>query len=215
MNQNMTREFLYLNTGAFGNWVSISGQALREAGPFTEQKLHSRDASALLEFRVGRPWGNTALIAGYGGRDVLFRPVIASEYYTTSTYAGIEHRFGEKFSATVLGEYLRSWRVQNLNYALGQAIRPAFRASYLATRHWSAEGSFILSRGQGFHAYDNVQDQFLVSYVRGMHRSVNDGLGTEATYPLRFSFGIQTQTFYDFPGHSRTDVLPVIRLNLF
>jgi tetratricopeptide (TPR) repeat protein len=214
MNQNLTREFLYLNTGAFGNWLSISGQALREAGPFTEQNLHSRDASALLEFRVGHPWGNTALIAGYGGRDVLFRPVI-EEYYTTSTYAGIEHRFGERFSATVLGEYLRSWRVQNRDYALGQALRPSFRASYQVTRHWSAEGSFMLSRGEGFHAYDNVDHQFMISYVKGMHRSLNDGLGTEATYPLRFSLGVQTQTFYDFPGHSRTDVLPVIRLNLF
>jgi hypothetical protein len=35
------------------------------------------------------------------------------------------------------------------------------------------------------------------------------------SYPLRFSVGVQTQTFYDFPGHGRTDVLPVIRLNFF
>ena len=214
MNQNLFRQFLYVNTGAFGNWVSISGQAIREAGPFTEQNLHSRDASAQIEFRVGRPWGHTALITGYGARDVLFRPLIR-EYFTTSSYAGLEHRFGDKFTASVLGEYLRSWRVQDRDYALGQAIRPAFRASYLATRHWSAEGSFMLSRGEGYHAYDNVQDQFLVSYVRGVHGSLNDGLGTEVSYPLRFSFGIETQTFYDFPGHSRTDVLPVIRLNLF
>jgi tetratricopeptide (TPR) repeat protein len=214
MNQNLFRQFLYLNTGAFGNWVSISGQALREAGPFTDQNLHSRDASAQLEFRVGRPWGRTALITGYGARDVLFRPLIR-EYYTTATYAGIEHRFGEKLSMTVLGEYLRSWRVQDRNYALGQAMRPAFRASYQATRHWSAEGAFVLSRGQGYHAYDNIQNQFLVSYVRPMHGSLNDGLGTEVSYPMRFSFGIQMQTFYDFPGHGRTDVLPVIRLNLF
>ena len=214
MNQNLFRQFLYLNTGAFGNWITVSGQAIREAGPYTLQNLHSRDASAQLEFRVGHPWGNTALISGYGARDVLFRPLIR-EYYTTTTYAGIEHRFGEKFTAAVLGEYLRSWRVIDREYALGQAIRPAFRASYQVARHWNAEGAFVLSRGEGFHAYDNIQNQFMVSYVKPMHGSLNDGLGTEVSYPLRFSFGIQTQTFYDFPGHGRTDVLPVIRLNLF
>ena len=214
MNQNLFRQFLYLNTGSFGNWISVSGQAIREAGPFTLQNLHSRDASAQLEFRVGRPWGNTALISGYGARDVLFRPLIR-EYYTTSTYAGIEHRFGERFTASILGEYLRSWRVIDRNYSLGQAIRPAFRANYQVTRHWAAEGAFVYSRGEGFHAYDNFQNQFMISYVKPMHGSLNDGLGTEVSYPLRFSFGVHTQTFYDFPGHSRTDILPVIRLNFF
>jgi len=73
-----------------------------------------------------------------------------------------------------------------------------------------------MSRGQGFHTYDNVQNEFLVSYVKPMRGAVNDGTGeTPVSYPLRFSFGLQQQTFYDFPGGGRTTVLPVIRLTLF
>jgi hypothetical protein len=34
-------------------------------------------------------------------------------------------------------------------------------------------------------------------------------------YPLRISFGIQQQTFYDFNGRNRNTILPVIRFSLF
>ncbi len=65
MNQNLFRQFLYLSTSSFYNWISITGSAIHETGPFTEQDLHSRDVAANIEFTVGRPWGNTSLIAGY------------------------------------------------------------------------------------------------------------------------------------------------------
>ena len=74
MNQNLFRQFLYLSTSSFFNWVSVTGSAVHETGPFTEQNLHSRDDSANIEFTVGRPWGNTSLITGYSVRDLLFRP---------------------------------------------------------------------------------------------------------------------------------------------
>jgi len=32
---------------------------------------------------------------------------------------------------------------------------------------------------------------------------------------MRLSFGVEQQTFYDFPGHSRTAIVPVLRLKLF
>jgi len=138
---------------------------MREAGPFTERDLHSRDLAAKLEFIVGRPWAKTQLLTGYESRDVLFRPLIR-EYFTTSTYVGVQHKFGEKIKTAFIGEYLRSWRVQDGQYALAQAIRPGVNFQYLANMHWTIEASGDYSRGEGFHAYDNVHNQFLVSYVR-------------------------------------------------
>jgi len=215
MNQNLFRQFLYISSNPLWNWLSISARGIREAGPFTEQNLHSRDASALLEFTVGRPWGSTELLAGYGARDVLFRPLIR-EYFTTSSYVGVQHRFGSNLRVAMLAEYLRSWRVKDLQFAIAEAIRPGVRFDYQPNSRWSVQGSFLMSRGQGFHAYDNVQNEFLVSYVKPMKGAVNDGTGeTPVSYPLRFSFGLQQQTFYDFPGGGRTTVLPVVRLTLF
>ena len=46
MNQNLFRQYLYLSTSSFFNWVSLEGSVIREAGPFTQQNLRSRDALA-------------------------------------------------------------------------------------------------------------------------------------------------------------------------
>ena len=215
MNQNLFRQFLYLSTSSFFNWVSVTGSAVHETGPFTEQNLHSRDDSANIEFTVGRPWGNTSLITGYSARDLLFRPLI-EEYFNTSSYVGLQHHFGRRLTAALLAEDLRSWRVLNLQYATAQALLPGGRFDFRANPRWSVEGSFILSRGEGYHAYDNAQSEFTVSYVRPLHGSVKDGMGdVPVSYPMRFSFGVQQQTFYDFPGSGRTTVLPIVRFTLF
>ena len=42
MNQNLFRQFLYVASSPIGNWLSFSGNLIREAGPFTDQDLHSR-----------------------------------------------------------------------------------------------------------------------------------------------------------------------------
>lgn len=215
MSQNLFRQFLYLYTSSFYNWVSVSGSADREAGPFVDQYLHSRDAFANVEFTVGRPWGNTSLIAGYSVRDLLFRPTV-EEYFNTSTYAGLQRKFGSRLTAAVLAEDLRSWRVQNTQYALAQALLPGGRFDFRATPRWTVQGSVVVSRGSGFHAYDNVESQFLVSYVRPLQGRVTDGIGeTKVAFPLRFSLGVEQQTFYDFPGSSRSTVLPVVHITLF
>ncbi|MFZ0734031.1 MAG: tetratricopeptide repeat protein [Candidatus Sulfotelmatobacter sp.] len=217
MSQNLFRQFLYLHTSSFFNWVSISGSAEHETGPFLDQNLHSRDLFANIEFTVGRPWGNTSLITGYSVRDLLFRPFV-EEYFNTTTYAGLQHKFGRRLTAAVLAEDLRSWRVQNTQYAIAQALLPGGRFEFRATPRWSFQGSFLLSRGAGYHAYDNVQSEFLVSYVRPLHGSVREGSGdVPVSYPMRFSIGIEQQTFYDFPGSgSRTStLLPVVHFTLF
>jgi tetratricopeptide (TPR) repeat protein len=215
MNQNLFRQYLYLSTSSFFNWVSVTGSAIHETGPFTDQNLHSRDAAANIEFTVGRPWGSTSLIAGYSARDLLFRPLV-EEYFNTSSYAGLQHKFGNRLTAAVLAEYLRSWRVQGTQYAIAQALLPGGRFEFRASPRWSIQGSFILSRGSGYHAYDNAQSEFLISYVRPIHGRLKDGSGeVPVSYPMRFSFGVQQQTFYGFPGSSRTTVLPIVHFTLF
>jgi hypothetical protein len=71
MDQNLFRQFLYVASSPIGNWLSLSGNLIREAGPFTDQNLHSRQLSGALDFRVGRPWGKTALLTGYNARPAL------------------------------------------------------------------------------------------------------------------------------------------------
>lgn len=216
LNQNLFRQFLYLYTSPFWNWLSVSGDAIHESGPFTEQSLTSRDNSASLNFVVGRPWAKTALITGYQVRDVQFHPLI-SEYYTTSTFAGIRRKFGEnRAELSIFGEYLRSWRVQDTAFAIAQAMRPAFRLNYNVSNSWAVQGSGVWSRSEGFHAYDNVNDQFLVTYTRQVERSIHDGnADVPVRYPMSFSFGMQQQSFYDFRGTNRNTFLPVIRLTIF
>ena len=216
LNQDLFRQFLYVYTSAFGNWVAVNGSVLREAGPFTEMNLHSREVAGTIEFQVGRPWGRTSLLTGYEGRDILFRPLIR-EYYTTDSYIGIQRKFGSVWTAAVLGEFLRSWRVQDASFAIAQALRPGFRLDYrpLAS-HWAVHAAGTWSKGQGFSTYNNISNEVMVSFTKGLQRPMNDGLGEVAvTYPLRISFGLQQQTFYNFNGSNRNTFLPIIRLNIF
>lgn len=218
MNQDLFRQFLYVYTSSFFNWVSFTGTAQREAGPFTEQTLHSRDLFGNIEFSVGRPWGSTSLIAGYSARDLLFRPFVM-EYFNTSTYAGLQHKFGNRLTVAALAEHLRSWRVQNTQYAIAQALLPGGRFDLKATPHWGVQGSFVLSRGMGYHFYDNAQSELLVSYTRGWRGSVKDGdVNVPVSFPMRFSVGVEQQTFYNFPGFGnlgKSTILPVVHLTLF
>jgi len=92
-------------------------------------------------------------------------------------------------------------------------IRPAFDLEYDAqVRHWSCASPPAPGPKEGFPtAYDNVNNQFLASYVRAVQRSIKrmaSGRCT-GTYPLRFSFGLQQQTFYNFTGGNSTKVLPM------
>ncbi len=215
MSQNLFRQFLYMSTSSFFNWVSISGSAIREAGPFVDQNLHSRDASASLEFTVGRPWGQTSLVTGYAVRDLIFRPLV-QEYFNTSSYVGLQHKFGSRLTAALLAEDLRSWRVQGQEYAIAQAFLPGARFDFRANPRWNVQGSFLLSRGSGYHEYDNAQSEFVVSYSRSVRGTLKDETGVvPVAYPLRISFGVQQQTFYDFAGTSTTTLLPVVRFTLF
>jgi Tfp pilus assembly protein PilF len=215
MSQNLFRQYLYVSTSSFFNWISVHGSASREAGPFVDQSLHSRDAFANLEFIVGRPWGNTSLLAGYSARDLLFRPNVV-EYFTSASYVGLQHKFSDRITAAVLAESLRSWEVYESKYAIAQALLPGARFDIRATSHWGVQGSFVLSRGQGYHPYDNAQSELTLSYIKPIRRMLRDGTGeVSVSYPLQFSVGVEQQTFYNFAGSTRTTLLPVVHLSLF
>ncbi len=215
MDQNLFRQFAYFSTNSLFNWISISGYGIHETGPFLLRNLHSRDLSGRLEFRVGRPWGKTALITGYWARDLLFRPLVR-EWFSTSSYVGLEHKFGDRLRVRGLAEYIRGWRVQELTFVTGQAMRPAVDFTYQPAKRWTVDGTFAFSRGMGIHDYDNVQSAFFISYVKPLRRSVNDGVNNVAIeYPLRFSVGLQQQQFFNFAGPGRATFVPVVRLSVF
>jgi tetratricopeptide (TPR) repeat protein len=208
MDQNLFRQFLYLASSSIDNWLSFSGNLIREAGPFTEQDLHSRDLSAALDFRVGRPWGKTALLTGYSARDLLFGPSV-HQYYQTISYAGLQRTFGSHMHASAAAEFLRAWRVEGDEYAIAQTLRPRFGFDDEINPRWALSASGAWSSGRGFHAYDNVSTSFMLSYTR--ERGLGRGAGSETAsvaYPMRFSFGVQQQSFYEFPGQGRTQVIP-------
>jgi hypothetical protein len=132
-------------------------------------------------------------------------------------YAGVERKFGSAWTATVFGEYLRSWRVQDVSFAIAQALRPGFRLDYrpLAS-HWAVHAAGSWSKGEGFGDYNNISNEITVSYTKGLQRPMEDGIGiVPVTYPLRISFGLAQQSFYNFNGKNRNTILPIIRFNLF
>jgi tetratricopeptide (TPR) repeat protein len=215
MNQNLFRQFVYMTTSSFFNMVSVSGYAIREAGPFTLSNLSSRDVAGALDFRVGRPWGKTALVTGWGARDEQFFPVIR-EFYYTSAYIGIERRISQRLNFRVLAEDLRAWRVEGNKFAIAQALRPAGSIQFSPTRNWSVQASAAYSRNMGFHVYDAIQSGFAVSYAMPIHREFKDKNGpVELQYPIRFSAGLEQQTFYNFTGGQNQQFRPYVRIDLF
>src|SRR5262249_23312330 len=58
---------------------------------------------------------------------------------------------------------------------------------------------------------------FLISYMKPLRRSVNDRGGElPVDYPLRFSIGLQQQSFYNFNNPGRTFALrPVVQISIF
>jgi hypothetical protein len=128
----------------------------------------------------------------------------------------LQHKFGSRLTVAALAEDLRSWRVQNTQYAIAEALLPGARFEFRASPRWNFQGSFLLSRGFGYHEYDNAQSQFEVSYTRPSPGSIKtDVNGSPVEHPFRFSLGVQQQTFYDFYGSSHTVVLPIVHFSLF
>ncbi len=215
MNQNLFRQFVYMTTSSLFNIISVTGYAIREAGPFTESNLSSRDLAGAVDFRVGRPWGKTALVTGWGARDEQFFPV-TREFYYTSAYIGIEHKVSQRLNFRVLAEDLRAWRVELSNWAIAQALRPAGSVEFSPTRNWTIQAAGAYSRNMGFHVYDAVQTGFSVSYAMPIRHGFKDQSGqVEIKYPVRFSAGMAEESFYNFPGSQSEQFRPYVRIDLF
>ncbi|MEO5935769.1 MAG: tetratricopeptide repeat protein, partial [Terriglobales bacterium] len=215
INQRLFRQYLYLSTSAFGNWLAVRGSAFHESGPFSLRQLSSKETGANVEFTVARPWGRMGLVTGWSARNLKFEPLVR-EFYSTNTYAGVERRFGKNLKLTLLGNYIRSWRVQDLSYATAQAMAPSFAFDYRPSPKWTFEGNFAFQRGMNIHTYDNVQSRILISYIKPYRSNSSDGFGVvPVEYPIRISFGIQQAQFMNFTGRGSSQIRPVVRVSLF
>jgi tetratricopeptide (TPR) repeat protein len=219
LNQNLFRQYVYFETTPLFNWMSIQGSGFHEAGPFTDRSLTSSEKGARLQFRVGRPWGKTALLTGYSVDDLQFDPLIR-EYFTTSSFIGLERKFGQKFTLTGLAEYIRAWRVEDLNFARAQALSPGASFNWRINETWKVEGNFLYQSGRGKnfinHAYDNMQSGFFISYLKPLRQAARDAIGVvPVEYPIRFSVGLQQQQFMNLTGRGQAIFRPVFRLTLF
>jgi hypothetical protein len=215
LNQNLFRVFTYVSTSSFFNVVSASGFVLREAGPFIESNLHSRTLAGGIDFRVGEPWGKTALVTGWGASDQLFTPENTENYYTSS-YLGLERRFSERLTVRAVAEDLRAWRVVGANSGIAQALRPAGSVQFAPTRKWHLQASTAYSSTRGFHVYDAVQNGFSASYAMPFHRGFKDENGeVPLQYPIRFAAGIQQESFFNFSGQHSQQFRPYFSISLF
>jgi tetratricopeptide (TPR) repeat protein len=215
MNQNLFRAFTYLSTSSFFNVVSVSGYVIRESGPFTESNLHSVTTTAAVNFRVGAPWGKTALITGWGANDEQISPVTFESYYTSS-YVGATRRFGERFNLRAVAEDVRAWRVVKSNSGIAQNLRPAGTVDFTPNHKWDLQVSTAYSNVRSFHAYDAFQNGFSISYARPFRRRFNDDSGAVVLeYPIRFSAGMQQETFFNFTGGHNQQFRPYVRISLF
>ncbi len=171
MNQNLFRIFGYVSTSSFFNAVSLSAFAIRETGPFTESDVHSTGVSSGIDFRVGAPWGKTALVTGWGANDQKFNPV-SYEAYFTSTYAGIDRKFGQRLDVRAIAEFLRAWRIIGANSGIAQNLRPAATVDFKVTRNWEVQGSTAYSNVRSFHVYDATQNGVSVSYAAAIRPKI-------------------------------------------
>ena len=197
MNQNLYRIFTYMSTSSFFNAVSVSGYVIREAGPFTESNLSSRALTGVINFRVGAPWGKTALVTGWGVDDEKISPV-NYEGYLTSSYLGLERHFGERINVKAVAEDLRAWRVVGNRSATAQNLRPAGSVDFTPNHQW------------------DVQVGISVSYARPFRRKFKDDSGAVVLeYPIRFSGGFQQETFINFTGGHNQQFRPYVQITLF
>jgi hypothetical protein len=215
MNQNLFRVFAYVSTSSFFNTVGVTGYVIRETGPFTESNLHSQSLTGAIDFRVGRPWGKTALLTGWGANDQQFSPVNFENYYTSS-YLGVDHKFNERLKLRAVAEDLRAWRVVSANSGIAQNLRPAGTIDFAPSRKWGLQLSTAYSSTRSFHAYDAIQNGCSISYARPFRRKFNDDSGTVVLqYPIRFSAGFQEETFFNFKGGQSQQFRPYVRISLF
>ena len=215
MDQNLFRAYSYMSTSSFFNAISATGFLMREAGPFTQSGQYSRELAGKIDFRVGSPWGKTALLTGYGVDDLLFKKAYI-EYYFTSSYIGFEHRFSPRLDIKALAEDVRAWRIYQSRWGISQSLRPAGSIDFIPKRNWDLQFSSAYSSVRGFHIYDATQNGVSISYSRPLHRVFNDNsTPVSLQYPIRFSAGVQQETFFNFSGAQNQQFRPYAEISIF
>jgi hypothetical protein len=215
LDQNLFRLFTYMSTSSFFNAVSMDGYVLRETGPFTETNMHSAAFAAAVNFRVGAPWGKTALVTGWGENDQKFTPVSIEDLLHL-----VLHRAGSPLRRAGRRQNHPGGPacVANGGDALGDlpGTSPRRDGSVHPARNWSVQASAAYSNTRGFHIYDAVQSGFTVSYGIPFHREFRDETGDVVLqYPIRFSAGVQQETFFNFTGGQNQQFRPYISITLF
>jgi len=68
----------------------------------------------------------------------------------------------------------------------------------------------------GFHAYDAVQTGFSVSYAMPVTRKFEEnGHELSVRYPIRFSAGVQQESFVNFSSGSSQQFRPFVQISIF
>jgi Flp pilus assembly protein TadD len=215
MDQNLFRVYSYMSTSAFFNAISATGFVMREAGPFTESGQNSRELAAKVDFRVGAPWGKTALLTGWRVDDLLLKRAYI-EYYFTSSYVGFDQRLSQRLDLRALVEDVRAWRIYQNRSGISQNLRPSGSVDFALKRNWDLQLSSAYSSVRGFHLYDATENSLSISYSRSLRRTFNDGSKPVALqYPIRFSAGVQQETFVGFPGAHNQTFRPYAEITIF
>ena len=221
IDQNLFRFYTFASTTSFLDAVSATGYFIYESGPFTELPESSRLLVGALNFRVGAPWSKTALVTGWGATDQQFpsKQLGFRENYYTSSYIGLSHNFGTKLKAEGIVEDLRAWRIapfSPIHSAIAQALRPAGTLAYALTRDWDIQANTSFESTRSFHVYDLIQNGVSVSYTRPFSRTFQSDTGdVRLRYPIRFSAGIQEETFPNFTHGTNQQFRPFMSLTLF
>jgi len=112
----------------------------------------------------------------------------------------------------------RAWRVvpfSPLHSAISQAIRPAGTIDFSPTPYWDVQATSSYESTRGFHVYDAVQNGFSVSYTHPISRSFADSKRKLLLkYPIRFSAGIQEETFLNFT-QGKNQIRPYVSITIF
>jgi hypothetical protein len=155
------------------------------------------------------------MVTGWGESKQTFSPQNFQSYFT-STYIGLERRFGDHLDVRATLEDLRAWRVVGTNSAIAQNLRPAIWLNYGFKRNWNMQYSSAYSSPRGFHAYDSIQNGFSVSYAMPLRRKMRGETDPlTVAYPIRFSAGVQDQYFMNFQGNQQQQLKPYIGITIF
>jgi hypothetical protein len=102
------------------------------------------------------------------------------------------------------------------NSGIAQNLRPAATVDFTPNRNWDVQVSSAYSNTRSFHVYDAIQNAFSVTYARPFRRKFNDDSGQVVLkYPIRFSAGMQEQSFFSFSGGQTQQFRPYVRISLF